>query len=103
MKKLRLDQEDLRVETFGPDGEAGTRGTVMGRDTFVTYNYEWECQSYQATCLNTGCQTGLTATCGTGGATDCPGQGECAPYTNGHTCANTCTDVQACTFCGAVC
>lgn len=75
-------------------------GTVLGRDSRdITWNYAWGCQSYRFTCLNTGCETGLTADCGTGGVTDCPGLTECEP----HTCANTCTDVQACTFCGADC
>lgn len=103
MRKLKLNQEDLRVESFAPEAAAGGKGTVVGRNPDVTWDYRWECQSYQATCLNTGCQTGLTAACGTGGVTDCPGQTNCEPYTQGHTCANTCTDVQACTFCGAVC
>jgi hypothetical protein len=96
MKKLRLDHDDLRVETFVTDGKEGLRGTVVGKDFW--------CRTYQGTCANYGCATGLTHDCGTAGATDCPQQSECAPYTQGpNTCHGTCTDVEACTVCGAVC
>jgi hypothetical protein len=104
MKKLRLDYEDLKVESFGTQDGGGEGGTVMARDG-DTYpeSFGFNCQSYEETCYNRGCGGGLTSMCGTGQATDCPGQTDCARYTDGHTCASTCTDVQACTFCGAVC
>lgn len=102
MRKLRLDQDALRVESFVTRPDEGSRGTVVGRDSHP-YSLNWDCQSYEATCYNQGCGTGLTSICATGQATDCPGQSECAPYTDGHTCANSCTEVEACTYCGAVC
>ncbi len=98
MKKLRLEHDDLRVESFATDGPDGLQGTVLGRDTYMF------CRTYQGTCVNTGCVTGLTHDCGTAGATDCPQQSECAPYTQGpRTCYETCTDVEWCTVCGAIC
>jgi hypothetical protein len=33
MKKLKLQMEDLEVESFVTDGTAGTRGTVEGHNT----------------------------------------------------------------------
>ncbi|HWK88556.1 MAG TPA: hypothetical protein VNP72_01125 [Longimicrobium sp.] len=129
MKKLRLDQDDLRVESFTTvnDG-AAARGTVFGRATWATcegmetcYPYntcagtgcgsgyascgcgwsEATCSHIHSTCQQT-CNCGLTYTCATGQATDCPGMTECAPYTEDVTCYGSCTD-QGCTACGAVC
>ena len=106
MKKLRLDQDDLRVESFGTEPGMGSRGTVLGHSYMtcdVTCDPWFFCQTYEATCHNRGCNTGLTSMCQTGAATDCPGQSECGAYTQGSTCYGSCTDVEACTVCGAVC
>jgi hypothetical protein len=107
MRKLRLNHEDLKVESFIPSDEGYSRGTVIGEDSEgppQTWNYgDWACQSYQYTCYNRGCINGLTNYCGTAGVTECPGQTDCPPYSEGYTCAGSCTDVQGCTFCGAVC
>ncbi|HEU0015375.1 MAG TPA: hypothetical protein VFQ45_16925 [Longimicrobium sp.] len=129
MKKLRLEQDDLRVESFTTvDPSAGLRGTVLpreatwgtcdGMETCYPYNTcaglgcgsdhgscgcgwsERTC-SWQDTCDYT-CNCGLTYMCGTGGATDCPGMTDCAPWTEDITCYGSCTD-QGCTACGAVC
>jgi hypothetical protein len=76
-RKLRLDLQDLRVDSFVPTGPSGAkRGTVFGRNhtqqmNCYTYyygcNYSWDggtChQSCPDTCYNT-----------------CPGVGGCAPY-----------------------
>ncbi len=49
MRKLSLDAEDLRVETFAPDAEpAPERGTVVGVERFATR---------RLTCNFTGCGT----------------------------------------------
>lgn len=104
MKKLKLDFQDLTVDSFSTEPVEESKGTVVGRDTHP-WTQGWDCQSYGDTCYNTGCNTGLTSTCGTAGATDCPGQSECGAYTQdqGNTCVGSCTDVGGCTFCGAVC
>ena len=34
MRKLRLDLDDLRIETFTTEGAASGRGTVQGRDSY---------------------------------------------------------------------
>jgi hypothetical protein len=97
MKKLRLDHDDLRVESFATHGEEAPRGTVVGEETYG-------CNTYQHTCVYMTCVTGFTHTCGTHLATDCPQQSECAPYTQGpNTCHASCTDVEYCTVCGAIC
>lgn len=77
MKKLKLDVDGLRVETFEPAAAAGPRGTVMG---LVTYSCDYICHELagtgdpiqntcdHATCAGASC--GFTcnyATCG------CPG------------------------------
>lgn len=108
MKKLRLNQDDLRVESFRTEPGAERRGTVLGHSYMTCYETcdPWYfCRTYQETCHNRGCNTGLTHMCETEGATDCPGQGECSPYTQdrGNTCYGSCTDVEGCTVCGAVC
>jgi hypothetical protein len=61
--------------------------------------------SGQATCYNTGCQSGLSSVCQSEGVTDCPGYDTCdaASYDGGFTCYASCTDVEACSFCGAMC
>lgn len=107
MKKLRLDHDSLVVETFSTDDPALNRGTVVGHSyntCYVTCDPWYFCRTYEGTCHNAGCNTGLTSLCGTEGATDCPGGGECAPFTEGpNTCQGSCTDYQGCSFCGAVC
>jgi hypothetical protein len=35
MRKLKLDAESLRVESFAAQGEAGTRGTVAANSFFT--------------------------------------------------------------------
>lgn len=108
MKKLRLDHDDLKVESFRTESEAERQGTVLGHSLMTcheTCDPWYFCQTYRETCHNRGCNTGLTSMCQTEGATDCPGQSECGAYTQdgGNTCYGSCTDVEACTVCGAIC
>lgn len=126
MKKLKLNLDDLRVESFAttPDPD-GQHGTVFGQqltDTCTCINTCEGCPTEQGdtcgeptfmgccvtgspcqtdTCYHT-CPCGFTYWCATGIATDCPGQTNCPPYTEGETCYGSCTD-QGCTACGAVC
>jgi hypothetical protein len=107
MRKLRLSHDDLQVESFAVSNDEGPRGTVMGKEQEGTpptwnYPYDWNCQSYQATCYNQGCGTGLTSLCSMA-ATECPGQGECGQFSEDYTCFGSCTEFQGCTFCGAFC
>jgi hypothetical protein len=64
MKKLRLEIEQLEVESFGTveDGEDG-RGTVRGLATSVT--------GCATGCGEAGCET-VGANCGTGPDAACP-------------------------------
>ena len=115
MKKLKLEYDDLVVDSFPTTtGWAGVRGTVRGKaseDTFCASDEgpsacncgitDATCSNIHHTCQDT-CNCGLTYTCITGGQTDCPGQTQCAAYTEDYTCAGSCTD-QGCTACGFVC
>lgn len=107
MKKLRLDHEELKVESFGTEPGEHPRGTVMGH-TGYTCDVWWGTgcgyNSGEATCYNTGCQSGLSSVCNSEGVTDCPGYDTCEPASGGgFTCYQSCTDVEACSFCGAMC
>jgi hypothetical protein len=106
MKKLRLNHDDLRVESFGTEPGTQKRGTVMGQSGWATCDYWGTCSpSGQHTCYNTGCQSGLSTICESEGVTDCPGYDTCDPasYDGGFTCHQSCTDIEACSFCGAMC
>jgi hypothetical protein len=108
MKKLRLNHEDLRVESFGTAPDARQRGTVMGRDyTYGAFTcYEGCHASGEYTCHDPRGQcNGLSAVCQSEGVTDCPGYDTCDPisYNGGFTCYNSCTNVEACSFCGQLC
>lgn len=99
MKKLRLNHEDLRVESFTPVDPERRRGTVMAHsyDTcYATCDPWFGCRTYQGTCHNGGCNGGFTSLCGTEAHTDCPGLSECD--NTGNTCDATCSDY-GCTGC----
>jgi hypothetical protein len=49
MKKLKLDMDDLRVDTFATEAADGKTGTVRGHD------FESDTIQTQCTCVNT-CQ-----------------------------------------------
>ena len=94
MKKLRLDHDDLKVETFSTNDPALNRGTVVGHSYMTCYETcdPWYfCRTYVETCHNWGCNTGLTSLC------------ETEEPTADNTCDNSCTDVGGCSFCGAMC
>ncbi len=127
MKKLKLNLDDLRVESFATTpGVSGKPGTVFGQEyTFETCAPQNTCDPqqmscvgctgsltcgacnptstcwWQETCLQT-CNCGMTHECVTGLATDCPGETNCPPYTQEYTCTPSCTDA-GCTACGQVC
>lgn len=70
MKKLRLELDELQIESFGTDAdEAESRGTVAGQnEPPVTQSCGGTCvntcNSCVNTCLNT-CQASCYATCST--------------------------------------
>jgi hypothetical protein len=109
MKKLKLNHEDLRVESFGTVQGPRQPGTVMGRDgSYGGFTcYEGCAPSGQYTCHDgRGDCNGLTAVCRSEGVTDCPGYDTCDPISydaRGFTCYASCTDVEACSFCGQLC
>lgn len=91
MKKLRLELDELAVESFAANERDGSRGTVAGRE-FT--QYADECVTPNGTCER-GCWDGTVAySC----AATC--QGSCASCqgTCGASCAGTCAGT-----CGASC
>jgi hypothetical protein len=69
--KLRLDVDQLEVETFGTDAAASTRGTVRGHDPYDTASGDFAgcaCDTRYNTCWG-GCGPSQQATC--------PGQPGC--------------------------
>ncbi|HEU4557497.1 MAG TPA: hypothetical protein VFS20_06590 [Longimicrobium sp.] len=99
MKKLRLDAEDLQVESFPTDAAAALRGTVEANSAPF-------CGSAQDTCWNMGCRSGYSAPeyCPTAADETCPGWPGCngSSDAGGYSCDNTCSDY-GCTACGALC
>lgn len=65
MGKLRLELDDLTVESFDTGDEQRRRGTVQGHDTVET---EW-CTGYPD-CLSKRCQTPNDTCYGTCGCTE---------------------------------
>lgn len=84
MKKLRLQLDDLSVESFGTHQEETARGTVAGRnEPPYTQSCDGSCVATCASCVNTclnTCQASCAGTCDT-----------CAP-----TCEFHCTHRSVC-------
>ena len=101
MGKLRLDVDDVHVESFVTATPSEMRGTVRAKsDTYL-----W-CNSFHDTCWNNGCNTGITAQdyCPTAPEETCAGWGGCDPsgQNSAYTCEGTCSDY-GCTVCNAWC
>ena len=101
MRKLKLDVDTVEVETFAVTGPGGERGTVHANTDTLLY-----CYSYEPTCWNYGCNTGVTAPdyCPTAADETCNGWPGCdaTGQTTGYTADQTCSD-QGCTVCVAWC
>ncbi|HEU0052026.1 MAG TPA: hypothetical protein VFQ39_02570 [Longimicrobium sp.] len=100
MKKLRLDMEDLRVESFQTAGGAGlSRGTVRGHATLRHCTEFVDC-TIDFGCGTVGCGTGA-ASCN--GTCDASCNGSCASCvaTCGASCNGTCD--ATCASCGYSC
>jgi hypothetical protein len=50
MKKMKLDAESLRVETFSTDGLEQVRGTVQANEATVPASACFSCQSCAGDC-----------------------------------------------------
>jgi hypothetical protein len=105
MKKLKLDLDDLRVDSFDttPAAAAGERGTVHGQypETYRGCNTDEEtCDSCFGSCGDT-CGYSCNGTCGTCAEScngtcntcytncgSCPGQWSCDPSC--YSCCDTC-------------
>lgn len=87
MRKLMLDPDTLRVESFATDAPAEAHGTV--RAAQATYNAD--CQTWEAPWC--GYQTYEVASCG-GGCTGTGGTG--GDPTNVHTCFYASCDGYTC-------
>jgi hypothetical protein len=64
-RKLRLETDELRVETFATDEAARTRGTVHGHDPYDTATGDFAgcvCDTRYNTCWG-GCGPSQPATC----------------------------------------
>lgn len=78
MKKLKLEPETLRVETFEPERASGERGTVRGHASSAPYACQFMCFSGVTACMtqcncpsnNALCRNADTCTCST--AATCP-------------------------------
>jgi hypothetical protein len=77
MAKLKLELDNLRVDTFDTGSEHRTRGTVRGHDTWET---EW-CTGYPNCGVSKRCETDNDTCFGSCGCTQGCGTGpnECAP------------------------
>jgi hypothetical protein len=76
MRKLRLDLEELNVESFDTDDAAAARGTVMGNEEF-----SWSCLTDDA-----GCRTPGYASCDHTRCQWCSSHPTCAPTCNFTAC-----------------
>jgi hypothetical protein len=113
MKKLKLNLDQLAVDTFTTDHHQGGRGTVAGHATNLCITYR--CQNTNlctggdscdgtcyATCGDVNCASYELTNCG-GTAYDasCAG-GDCYNTDNEntclHTCLNSCDNVQTCKY-----
>jgi len=86
MRKLRIDLEELHVESFATGGESVRRGTVNGHATAYTC-FDGTCQSenqtYVESCVGGACPNSYDQACSTnGGAVGCfyPVQPASRPY-----------------------
>lgn len=79
MKKLRLELDALRVESFDTAGGAGGRGTVQGHNVTYGESWDWPCEPVDSD------YTADPAQCQTQAYT-------CAASCNGtcHSCNGTC-------------
>ena len=75
--RLRLDPEELQVESFDPDGQFGGKGTVLGHESYPLS---------QSTCFQIMC------TCTYGG----PGNGTCDYSCQGDPCEPTNVNCHGC-------
>ncbi len=100
MKKLKLNLDDLKVESFNTSTSEPIKGTVKGNWTYTNSCGEESdgiviCDTEQATCWNT-----CDATCFTNCATDCATcNGSCAadPSCQGPSCYGaTCKPIPQC-------
>ena len=115
MKKLRLDLENLKVDSFATtSGTTPAKGTVFGQDTDVGLTCGAGCNTEDLSCGGA-CSTQCTyvgqgseceyATCGCASWANCASQdtfdcGTCNTTTPGYW--DSCTD-WGCTYCNNVC
>lgn len=101
MKKLRLELDELQVDSFLTSTAESVPGTVRAKSDTVLW-----CRSFDYTCWNTGCQSGYSAPeyCPTAENETCAGWPGCngSSDAGGYSCAGTCSDY-GCTACGALC
>lgn len=103
MRKLRLDMDELRVESFDTTAAGGARrGTVRGNADGVASAEPDTCQSQDAQCSDdSNCAQSCPWTCA-GDPVSCGGscEGSChtCPDTCGRTCGETC-DYVSCDTC----
>lgn len=95
MKKLRLNLDELEVESFETEAEHAERGTVHGHAQYSAYCPPGE--SLQASNCPT-CQQTCVATCY--GQNTCEGVFTCGP---GSTCLGTCDPFNGCNNSWAYC
>lgn len=63
MKKIRLNPDALRVETFETDAVAGAQGTVHAHEGASGVSCTYNCTQGELTCGVAGCRTIPLVTC----------------------------------------
>lgn len=97
MNKLRLNPEDLQVQSFQTDEAARERGTVHGHETLEANLCN---QTVEATCAQgCGTETGSLSACGCETA-ECTGNaGDMYCYDSYNYCLETQRPLHTCPFC----
>ena len=83
MKKLRLDLDELSVESFDTHAAERRPGTVLARESESDISLRTDCLG----------SCGGTAQCSVRGGTGCD-------YSCDFACSDACTQVESCTWCG---
>jgi hypothetical protein len=100
MKKLRLNLDELTVETFATHRAETRVGTVAGRDATRWCTDGGSCDgTCYMTCGDIDCST-YYMECGTYDQASCPG-GDCFNTDGENTCVHTCLESCSCnvTYC----
>ena len=89
MRKLRLDLDELQVESFATQAGAGASGTVAGHADLIGAGNEIDVTVKPVTNDAVACMESWINTCVTAKLSECPGE-TCNQVTCGASCQVTC-------------